>query len=151
MRLDGFPELVVSDATGSGAQLLPVVQSGRITAVRVVKKGSGYTAPSITVQATVGSGALFGKVAVSGKSFPAAVSYFSQRRVFAGTYSQPQNIWMTKSGTESNMSYSIPTREDDRIAFRVAAREANTIRHIVPLNKLILLTSSAELETCTRL
>jgi len=144
MRLDGFPELVVSDATGSGAQLLPVVQNGRITAVRVLKKGSSYTAPSITVQAAVGNGALFGKVAVSGKSFPAAVSYFSQRRVFAGTHSQPQNIWMTKSGTESNMSYSIPTREDDRIAFRVAAREANTLRHTATLNKLILLTSSAE-------
>lgn len=144
MRLDGFPELVVTDATGSGAQLLPVVQNGRITAVRVLKKGSGYSAPSIAVQATVGSGAQLGKVEVSGKSFPAAVSYFSQRRVFAGTHAQPQNIWMTKSGTESNMSYSIPTREDDRIAFRVAAREANTIRHIVPLNKLILLTSSAE-------
>lgn len=42
------------------------------------------------------------------------------------------------------MSYSLPIRDDDRIAFRVAAREANTIRHIVPLTQLLLLTSSAE-------
>jgi len=72
------------------------------------------------------------------------VSYFEQRRCFAGTTNRPQNIWMTKSGTESNMSYSLPTRDDDRIAFRVAAREANTIRHIVPLTQLLLLTSSSE-------
>lgn len=76
--------------------------------------------------------------------YPGAVSYFEQRRCFAGTTNKPQNIWMTKSGTETNMSYSLPIRDDDRIAFRVAAREANTIRHIVPLTQLLLLTSSAE-------
>ena len=76
--------------------------------------------------------------------YPAAVSYFEQRRCFAGTTNKPQNIWMTRSGTESAMSYSLPIRDDDRIAFRVAAREANTIRHIVPLTQLLLLTSSAE-------
>lgn len=77
-------------------------------------------------------------------NYPGAVSYFEQRRIFAGTTDQPQNVWMTRSGTESNMSYSLPTRDDDRIAFRVAARDANTIRHIVPLTSLLMLTSGAE-------
>jgi hypothetical protein len=76
--------------------------------------------------------------------YPGAVSYFEQRRCFAGSINRPQNIWMTKSGTESNMSYSLPVTDADRISFRVAAREANTIRHIVPLGQLLLLTSSAE-------
>lgn len=76
--------------------------------------------------------------------YPGAASYYEQRRCFAGTINKPQNIWMTKSGTESSMSYSLPIRDDDRIAFRVAAREANTIRHIVPLSGMLLLTSSAE-------
>ena len=75
---------------------------------------------------------------------PAAVSYFEQRRCFAGTDNQRQNLWMTRSGTESNLSYRIPSNDDDGISFRVAAREANTIRHIVPLADLMLLTSSAE-------
>jgi hypothetical protein len=76
--------------------------------------------------------------------YPGAVSYFEQRRAFAGTTNSPQKLWMTRSGTESDMSYSLPVKDNDRIAFRVAAREANTIRHIVPLTQLILLTSSAE-------
>lgn len=87
---------------------------------------------------------LFDTVFNAAGKYPGAVSYFEQRRCFAGTIDQPQNIWMTKSGTETNMSYSLPIRDDDRIAFRVAAREANTIRHIVPLTQLLLLTSSAE-------
>jgi hypothetical protein len=80
----------------------------------------------------------------SAGDYPGAVSYFEQRRCFAGTNNKPQNLWMTKSGTESSMSYSLPVRDDDRIAFRVAAREANVIRHMVPLGSLVLLTSAAE-------
>lgn len=80
----------------------------------------------------------------SSGNYPGAVSYFEQRRCFAGSVNEPQKIWMTKSGTESDMSYGLPIRDDDRIEFRVAAREANTIRHIVPLTQLILLTGSAE-------
>ena len=81
---------------------------------------------------------------IGSNNYPGAVSYFEQRRVFAGTNNAPQNMWMTKSGTESNMSFGLPIRDDDRIEFRVAAREANTIRHIVPLTQMLLLTGSAE-------
>lgn len=76
--------------------------------------------------------------------YPSAASYYEQRRVFGGTTAAPQKIWLTRSGTESDMSYSIPPRDDDRIAFRIAALQANTIRHLVPLSDLLVLTSSAE-------
>lgn len=77
-------------------------------------------------------------------NYPSAVSYFEQRRCFAGSTNLPQNFWGTRSGTESNLSYSIPVRDDNRIAFRIAAREASAIRHIVPAASLILLTPSGE-------
>lgn len=83
-------------------------------------------------------------VFASAGNYPQAVSYFEQRRVFAGTTNEPQSMWMTRSGTENDMSYSLPVKDDDRINFRVAAREANTIRHVIPLTQLILLTSAAE-------
>ena len=76
--------------------------------------------------------------------YPGCVSYFEQRRCFAGSTNEPQSLYMTRSGTESDMSYSLPTRDDDRISVAVAARQNNTIRHIVPLQDMILLTSSAE-------
>lgn len=82
--------------------------------------------------------------------YPSAVSYHQQRRVFAGTKAEPQKIWMTRSGTESDMSYSVPARDDDRIEIRVAAREANHIRHIVPLGNLLILTGSAEWKVSTQ-
>lgn len=76
-------------------------------------------------------------------NYPSAVSYFDQRRVFAATDNQPQRTWMTKTGTESNLDASLPTQDDDAISFRIAARDANRIRHLVPMNDLVMLTSSA--------
>jgi hypothetical protein len=76
--------------------------------------------------------------------YPGAVTYFEQRRVFGGSTNKPQTLWFTRSGTESNMSYSIPTRDSDSITFRVVARQANTVRHLVPIASLVALTSSAE-------
>jgi len=87
---------------------------------------------------------IFDPVFNSSGNYPGAVSYFEQRRVFAGTTNAPQTLWMTRTGTESDLSYSIPTEDSDRILFRVAAREANTIRHLVPLTQLLALTSAAE-------
>lgn len=87
---------------------------------------------------------VYDKLFAQADDYPAAVSYFQQRRVFAGTVSKPLHVWMSKSGTESNMSYSIPSRADDRILFRIAAREAGMVSHIVPLSKLVLLSGGAE-------
>ena len=80
----------------------------------------------------------------SAGNYPGAVSYFEQRRAFAGTINEPQTLWMTRSGTESDMSFSLPVKDTDRVKIRVAAREANTVRHIVPLTQLLMLTSAAE-------
>lgn len=136
--------LVVSDPTGTGAVLEPVISEGKITSVRVVNGGSGYTNPTISVVSANGSGATFRATVSNAGDYPGAVTYFEQRRWFAGTKNRPNNVWATKSGTESDMSYSLPSQDDDRIAVRVAAREANRIQHMVPLSQLMLLTGSAE-------
>lgn len=83
-------------------------------------------------------------VFASAGNYPGAVGYFQQRRAFAGTTNQPQNLWLTVSGTESNMSYAIPVQSNNRIAMRIAAREASAIYHIVPAASLLLLTPTCE-------
>lgn len=140
------PQITVTDATGTGAVLAPVIADGEIVAVTVVESGKNYTDPEITIEDVEygGTGATFGTPVLTGNDYPGAVSYYEQRRCFAGTTNKPQNIWMTRTGSDSNMSYSIPVRDDDRIAFRVAAREASSVRHLVPLSNLLCLTATAE-------
>lgn len=77
-------------------------------------------------------------------NYPGAVSYYQQRRVFAGSINKPQNVWMTMSGTESNMTYTLPVQAQNRVAFKIAAREASGISHLVPVANLVLLTPSCE-------
>lgn len=81
---------------------------------------------------------------VGAGNYPAAVTYFEQRRVFAATLNNPQTIWMTRSGTEKNLNTSLPVRDDDAVSFRIAAREANRIQHLVPLQDMVVLTQAAE-------
>ncbi|MDI1301951.1 MAG: hypothetical protein PSX71_08610 [bacterium] len=87
---------------------------------------------------------LYEPIFAAAGDYPAAVTYFEQRRCFGGTNNAPQNVWMTRSGTESDMGYTIPVRADNRIALRIAAREASAVRHLVPVANLMMLTPSCE-------
>lgn len=137
-------ELNVTDSTGYGAKLQPLVKDGVITEVLVLTPGMNYTDPTITAVSTAGSGATFEAVIEDTGDYPAAVGYFEQRRIFAGSPMRPQQIWMTVTGTDSNMTYHLPLQDTDRISFAVASRDLNQIQHIVALQQLVALTSAAE-------
>lgn len=135
----------VTDPKGSGAELQPLVGlSGGVLSVSVLASGSKYTNPVVTITHVTGTGAKAEAITDDGVRYPGAVTYFEQRRWFGGSLLQPSNLWASRPGTESDFSYRLPSRDDDRIAVRVAAREANRIQHLVPLAQLMLLTGAAE-------
>lgn len=138
------PKIVVTDSTGYGADLVPVIENGRVVSVTIRSGGQNYSSPSLSVVSTTGSGASLSASVGHAPDYPGAVSYFEQRRWFGGTQNRPNNLWATRPGTEADMSFSLPSQSDDRIAVRVAAREANRILHIVPLAQLMLMTGAAE-------
>ena len=139
-----IPTAYLTDSTGSGAELSVVVTDGAVTAINIEKRGSGYTKPTVVITATQGSGASATATVSTTPDYPQAVTYFEQRRVFASTPTQPQVIWMSKTGTESNFSYCIPIRSDDRVKFKIASRERHEIFHLVPLNRLLVFTEAGE-------
>lgn len=141
---DSGAKIVVNDPTGTGAELVPKFTDGKLVDVVVVSGGMNYSNPKITVVADRGSGASLSATVAQVGDYPSAVTYYEQRRCFAGTYTRPQMIWMTRSGTESDMSYTLPSKDDNRIKFRIAALEASRVLHLVPLSQLIALTESTE-------
>ena len=72
--------------------------------------------------------------------YPGTVTYAQQRRCFAGTNNRPQNMWMTRSGSEGNFCQSVPTQDDDAIIFGIKGTQQNRIRHLVSLDDLVVLT-----------
>lgn len=75
---------------------------------------------------------------------PRAAARFEQRRCFGGSDALPRTLFMSRTGTESSFSYRFPVQPDDRISVDIASREAHVIRHIVPVQDLMLLTQQGE-------
>ena len=98
---------------------------------------------NIAPDMSITPGTLFGVFSGAG-NFPSAVCYFQQRKFYGGTLNAPQNCWGSNSGTESMYSFSLPSLATDAVVFRVAALQADTIQHIVPMLQLMLLTSESE-------
>ena len=140
----GGTELQVSDTTGTGAVLRPVIVGGVIQSVVVENGGSNYTEPTVSVVSDTGTGAQLKATVGAVGDYPGAVCYYEQRRGFGGTMTRPQTLWLTRTGTENDMSFTIPTQDDNRVKFRIAAQEASRILHLVPLSQLLILTESTE-------
>lgn len=134
--------LTVLDPAGSGCVLTPVVAEGKLVSVTVESPGSGYISP--TVQASVGLGAVFSVTVESAANWPGAVTYFEQRKIWAGGSAHPQTLWTSRSGDYRSMDVSAPSQDDDAITRTIAAQQVHEIRHLVPLQTLLLLTSGGE-------
>lgn len=80
----------------------------------------------------------------SSGNYPSAVGYFQQRIVFGNTNNNTETIWTSRTGLPYNFTLSNPTRDDDAITFTLAGKQVNAIRHILEVNRLIVLTSGGE-------
>lgn len=96
------------------------------------------TPPENTI--TLNTGTLVGGLS----DYPTAITYHERRRWMAGTPYQPQNVWATRNATESNLTASIPARDDDALAFRIASNQQHAIRHLISLTDLVALTVGGE-------
>lgn len=76
--------------------------------------------------------------------YPTAVCYYEQRRWFGGATYKPQTLWATRTGTESNLTSSIPAQDGDGMELRVAAMQNNKVLHLVALSDLLALTTGGE-------
>lgn len=77
--------------------------------------------------------------------YPAVCAHYQQRRVFGRSNNFPQGFWATVINSLSNLSVHVPTQDNDAIVTSVPGSQANEIRHLVDLRKLIILTAGSVL------
>jgi len=80
----------------------------------------------------------------SAGNYPSCGAYFEQRLGFANTNNAPQTFELTQIGHYKNMNRSNPIQDDDSISFTLNSKQVNEVRHLVPLDDLIALTSGGE-------
>lgn len=76
-------------------------------------------------------------------NYPVSVGFHQQRRVFGGTVLTPLALYFSRTANYNRMDSSQPTRPDDAIVASLVARQNNAIRHLIPMQDLVVLTASA--------
>jgi hypothetical protein len=77
---------------------------------------------------------------------PSCVTFYEQRLVFAGTESQPQTLFFSKSGDYENMHENRggTIADDDAIIYTIASNQVNAIRFLSATRTLIVGTVGGE-------
>lgn len=79
--------------------------------------------------------------------YPKLSCFFQDRLVFAGTRKEPYSLWFSRTGDYNNFSVEKAegtVTEDSAIKLDLIVRNLYEIRHLVPSNDLIVLTSGNE-------
>ena len=148
--LDGYPfELVYTGplsitpaSGGTGVKFVPTIVNGVITSIAAYGLGTGYTnGDSLVFTNAAGSGASFRATVTPSGNYPSCATYFQQRKVFAGSNSNPQTLWMTRPADFKNMDISNPSQASDAIVATIASCQVNAIKWLVSMNNLVLLSS----------
>lgn len=82
----------------------------------------------------------------SSTTYPGAVAYYEQRRVFGGSTDRPDGLDFSQIARQSNFNKSTPLRDDDAIRVTLSSQEVNEVRGFAPGNDLLILTSGSEVK-----
>lgn len=74
--------------------------------------------------------------------FPREIEFFGDRLWFAGTNAEPQRIDASMIGDYVNFGRSSPIVDSDAVSITINARQVNSVRDLVPLDTLLVLTTS---------
>lgn len=128
----------------------PFEWTGVARTVQVPAGGGGSSAMYTTADAVVLSplgAASATKIWAEGswsayRGYPACVAFYQDRLCFAGSRTEADTVWMSKTSNYYDFGTSFPIADDDGISVRMPSREFNLIRNMVALNNLVLMTSA---------
>lgn len=77
--------------------------------------------------------------------YPACVFFYQDRLGLAGTATEPQTVWFSKTGEYTHFGHARSTLEDaDSISINLSGKKLNAIRSVVVSGKLLLFTAGSE-------
>lgn len=107
--------------SGGNAYTLAVgTYGGAISGATLAGGGTTSAAATLTIGAESGT-------------YPGAVSYYQQRRVYSYTLNMPNTYFMSQPGAYLNMDASIPTVDSDAIVGAPWAQQINGIQFTIPM------------------
>ena len=130
-----------SSNNGSGKLIVDVTDTVITLAPGIDLANEGANSCTITGELIADSNFSLGAFSET-TGFPAAVAFYEQRLVFAGTANQPQTIFFSQSGDFENFERG--TNDDDGLVYTIGSNEVNVIRYLASGRQLIVGTSGGE-------
>jgi hypothetical protein len=81
----------------------------------------------------------------SAGNYPHAVAYFQQRLCFAATNNDIEKGWCSRSGIPKSFTLSTPLTDDSSIAYTLAGKQKNEIKHLLDLGEPLVFTDAEEI------
>jgi hypothetical protein len=76
--------------------------------------------------------------------YPATVTLFQQRLIFANSTSLPETIWASRTGAYENFTKSAVLKDSDRIEFDITGGSINEVQWMIQLRELLVFCSTGE-------
>lgn len=76
--------------------------------------------------------------------YPAVVSCYQQRLLFANSINQPQTVFASAIGVFTNFAATLPVLDSGSLNFTIAGRQRQYVQAMVDLGKLVIHTSAGE-------
>jgi len=77
-------------------------------------------------------------------NYPSIVAFIQQRLCFAATDTEPEKIWMSRTGLYQNFTVSLPQQDDDSISFALSGRKISRVRAMFEAGGPFVLTANVE-------
>ena len=134
----------ITTATGSGAVLVPIIVNGGVVSVMVQDGGQNYQNDD-TISFNGGSGASATlRIGPQSGTYPSAVAYFQERRIYASSPNNPDTYWMSQAGAFLNFDARIPTIDSDAITGSPWSVQVDGIQFMVSMpGGLVVLTGKS--------
>lgn len=129
------PTVVITTATGQGADIDVIVQSNQVVGVVMQDYGFDY-ADGDTIAFTGGGGAGATGTLVIGPvtgTYPSVPSYFQQRRMYANTINQPDTYFGSQPGAYRNFDARIPPIPSDALSGSPWAVQVDGIQWMIQI------------------
>ncbi len=75
---------------------------------------------------------------------PSSVCFFQERKIYSGGSKSPQTLFASQSGTNNNFNISHLLNATDSINVTIHDNAPGKIKHLVPFDDLIVMTTNAE-------
>ncbi len=76
------------------------------------------------------------------QGYPRAGTFYEDRLVLGGSRTEPQGVWLSRTSDYTDFGTSTPVQDDDGLTTLVNSREINAVTDLVPLSRLIAVTSA---------